>query len=381
MNNKTKKLLIISLAPTILKDGKYWSYSPYVNEMDVWFKYADEQRILAPFSYPEDVLIKPFSTKGIKRYYIPFFAFNSIFNILKALLFMPIIVFQMIRAMAWADHIHLRCPANVSLVACFVQIFFPWKNKSTKYAGNWDPNSNQPRSYRLQQAILRNTFLTRNMKVLVYGDWPGETSNVYPFISATYKDEERVPFKSKDYSEELVFVFAGMLVPGKRPLLTIKFIQQLNVQGIPARLELFGDGPLMQEVKNYVEEHEIGHQINLRGNQDKTIVKAALLSAHFNILLSKSEGWPKAVAEGMFYGCIPVATSVSCVGWMMGEGQRGILVEPNLNTAVAKFVEVVNSKCLDTMAKNAMDWSQQYTFDRLEGDIQDVLDGTFESKV
>ncbi|MBF8150993.1 glycosyltransferase [Winogradskyella sp. F6397] len=381
MNNKTKKLLTISLAPTILKDGKYWSYSPYVNEMDVWFKYADEQRILAPFSYPEDVLIKPFSTKTIKRYYIPFFAFNSIFNTLKTLLIMPLVVFQMIRAMAWADHIHLRCPANVSLIACFVQILFPWKNKSTKYAGNWDPNSNQPWSYRLQQAILRNTFLTRNMKVLVYGDWPGETSNVYPFISATYKDEERVPFKAKDYTEELVFVFAGMLVPGKRPLLTIQFIEALNNKGISARLELFGDGPLRPELETYILEHKLADCITMHGNQDKMVVKSALLGAHFNILLSKSEGWPKAVAEGMFYGCIPVATSVSCVSWMLGHGIRGIVVDAELDSAVNHFLEVFHSDYLDAIAEASLQWSQQYTFDRLEGDIKAVLEGTFESQV
>jgi glycosyltransferase involved in cell wall biosynthesis len=381
MKSQTTKLLVISLAPTILKDGKYWSYAPYVNEMDVWFKYSDEQRIIAPYSYPEDVFIKAFSTESIERYYIPFIAFNSIFNSLKALLFMPLVIIQMIRGMHWADHIHLRCPANVSLIASFVQILFPWKQKSTKYAGNWDPNSNQPWTYRLQQAILRNTFLTKNMKVLVYGEWSGETSNVFPFISATYKDAERIPFKTKDYTGILVFVFAGMLVPGKRPLLTIQFIEQLNQQGIPARLELFGDGPLMSEIKRYVAEHGLEDQIQLRGNQDKNTVKLALLDAHFNILLSKSEGWPKAVAEGMFFGCIPVSTSVSCVRWMMGDGQRGILVEPDLESAVSKFVEIFKKNDLATMAKHALVWSQQYTFDRLEGDIRSVLNGTFTSRV
>jgi len=379
MNNRTKKLLVVSLAPTILKEGKYWSYAPYVNEMDVWFKYADEQRILAPFSYPEDVLIKPFSTKTIERYYIPFFAFNSGLNILKALVCMPLILFQMIRAMVWADHIHLRCPANVSLVASVVQLLFPWKQKSTKYAGNWDPNSNQPKAYRMQQAILRNTFLTRNMKVLVYGDWPGETTNVYPFISATYRDAERVPFQSKDYTQELVFVFAGMLVPGKRPLLTVQFIEELNKQGIPARLELFGEGPLRAQLEDYISKQELDSCITMHGNQDKTVVKAALLAAHFNILLSKSEGWPKAVAEGMFYGCIPVTTSVSCVSWMLGEGQRGLIVEPDLERSVAEFISMFKTGDLNRMAKNAMDWSQQYTFDRLERDIQSVLNGTFKS--
>ncbi|QDO94187.1 glycosyltransferase [Formosa sediminum] len=381
MNNKTKKLLIVSLAPTILKEGKYWSYSPYVNEMDLWFKYADEQRIISPFTYPEEVLMKPFSTSTIQRYYIPFFAFNTIINILKAMLLMPLIVLQMIRAMAWADHIHLRCPANVSLVACFVQILFPSKQKSTKYAGNWDPNSNQPWTYRLQQAILRNTFLTRNMKVLVYGNWPGETSNIYPFISATYRDAERVPFQPKDYTETLVFVFAGMLVPGKRPLLTIQFIEALNIQGIPARLELFGDGPLRSEIESYIATQQLESQITVHGNQDKTVVKAALLTAHFNILLSKSEGWPKAVAEGMFYGCIPVTTAVSCVAWMVGEGQRGIIVAPDLEQAVSHFKAVFNREDLNGMAAHALNWSQQYTYDRMEADIESVLAGTFVSQV
>ncbi|MUU77643.1 glycosyltransferase family 4 protein [Winogradskyella endarachnes] len=381
MNLKTKRLLVISLAPTILKDGKFWSYAPYVNEMDLWFKYAEQQRILAPFSYPENVLIKPFSTENIGRYYIPFFAFNSFFNILKALIILPFVIFQMIRAMLWADHIHLRCPANVSLIASFVQILFPWKQKTTKYAGNWDPRSDQPLGYRMQKAILRNTTLTKNMKVLVYGEWPGETSNIYPFITATYRDSERVPFQSKDYSKELVFVFAGMLVPGKRPLLTIKFIEHLNKNGIAAKLEMFGDGVLKQELQDYIIKQNLSQYIKLHGNQDKAVVRQALLDAHFNILLSKSEGWPKAVAEGMFYGCIPIATSVSCVNWMLGYGSRGIIVEPELNAAIDSFIKVYNANELDSLALNALNWSQQYTFDRLENNIETVLNGTFKSKV
>lgn len=375
MKNRTKKLLVVSLAPTILKDDKYWSYAPYVNEMDIWFKYADEQRIISPFSYPEDVFIKPFSTKTITRYYIPFFAFNSVLNILKAFVYMPFIFFQMIRAMAWADHIHLRCPANVSLVACFAQILFPSKEKSAKYAGNWDPESNQPWTYRLQQAILRNTWLTRNMKVLVYGEWPNKTKNIEPFYTATYKASERVPFISKTYTEELVFVFAGMLVPGKRPLLTIQFIEELNKQGIPARLELFGDGALKPELEAYIVNEKLDSCITMHGNQEKSVVKSALLSAHFNILLSKSEGWPKAVAEGMFYGCIPVTTAVSCVSWMLGEGKRGIIVEPNIEASVNQFVSVVKTENLDTMAKEALKWSQLYTLNRFETDIKALLEG------
>ena len=31
----------------------------------------------------------------------------------------------------------------------------------------------------------------------------------------------------------------------------------------------------------------------------------------------------------MFFGCIPIATSVSCVPWMLGGGSRGILISEN----------------------------------------------------
>jgi glycosyltransferase involved in cell wall biosynthesis len=276
-----------------------------------------------------------------------------------------------------ADHIHLRCPGNISLIACIAQIFFPFKKKSTKYAGNWDPNSCQPWSYRLQQAILRNTFLTRNMQVLVYGEWPNETKNIQPFISATYTEAEKQPYIKRDYSETLEFVFAGALVVGKRPLLTIQIIEALNKKGYPSRLHLFGDGPLMSELKAYVTDFGLDEQVMLYGNRDKEEVKYQLIQSHFNILPSKSEGWPKAVAEGMFFGCIPVATPVSCVSWMLGEGVRGILIEPQVELAVSKILDTLSNSDLDVMAKAAFDWSQQYTFDRLEMDIKKVLESTF----
>jgi glycosyltransferase involved in cell wall biosynthesis len=275
--------------------------------------------------------------------------------------------------MAKADHIHIRCPGNVGLIACVAQIFFPHKPKSTKYAGNWDPNSNQPWSYRLQQAILRNRFLTRNMQVLVYGDWPNEPEHIRPFISATFYEADQVPFNERHYNNTLQLVFAASLVPGKRPLLTIQIVEALNQHGHQAVLDLFGDGPLMPELQDYVHTHGLQDLVVFHGNQDIRLIMDYYKQAHFNILPSKSEGWPKAVAEGMFFGCVPIATPVSCVAWMLGEGSRGILIEPELDTAVAIIIDHLKNKDLNAIAKAAQDWSQQYTFDRLEADIAKVL--------
>jgi glycosyltransferase involved in cell wall biosynthesis len=373
------KLAIITIVKHSFQNKQYFGYAPYVREMNLWGKYVDELLVLGPKHHTNtvDAIDTHYKHERMQFVSVPNFNILTFWQALRAVFVLPIIFFKCCYVMSQADHIHLRCPGNISLIACVAQIFFPWKQKSTKYAGNWDPNSKQPWSYRLQQAILRNTVLTRNMKVLVYGEWPNETKNIQPFISATYTETEKIPFTKRDYFKPLDFVFAGALVVGKRPLLTIKIIEALNNKGVTSRLHLFGDGPLMPELKVYVSEHGLDNQVVLYGNRDKEEVKNQLIQSHFNILPSKSEGWPKAVAEGMFFGCIPVATSVSCVAWMLGEGTRGILIEPDLEQAVSKIVDALKHDDLDAMAKAALDWSQQYTFDRLEADIKAVLEGTF----
>ncbi|OBX21119.1 glycosyltransferase involved in cell wall biosynthesis [Gelidibacter algens] len=369
------KLAIFTLVQHSYKDGHYYGYGPYVNEMNLWGRYVDEITVVGVHkpNNEVDAIDTPYKNEKVTFVPVPNFNILGVLDIFKTLFKVPYIFLKCIQVMRQADHIHLRCPANVSLVACVAQIFFPNKKKSTKYAGNWDPNSNQPWTYRLQQAILRNTFLTRNMQVLVYGEWPNETKNIQPFISATYYEHEKIAFQPRDYKKTLSFVFAGALVVGKRPLLTIQIIEALHQIGIPVTLHLYGDGPLMPELQDYVKTQHLESIVFLYGNQDKSVVKASLIDAHFNILPSKSEGWPKAVAEGMFFGCIPIATSVSCVGWMLGEGTRGILIEPDLDMAVAQIVNALQHADLDAMAEAALNWSQQYTFDRLEADIAKVI--------
>lgn len=377
MAEKKIKFLVVTYTPTLIRGSDYFSYSPYVDEMDVWFKYADEYRIISPSSYPSDFLSKPFKSKNIKYYHIPYVALNTLSVALKSIVLLPYTLFQLWRAMLWATHIHFRSPGNVTLLGSIVQIFFPSKTKSVKYAGNWDPKSNQPLSYRLQKSIFRSTKLSKNIKVLVYGQWPNETKNVYPFISATYKESEKVAFALRDYSIKLKFVFIGAMVIGKRPMLTVKIIQSLIEKGIVSELHMFGDGNLIDEVRQYVKNNKLNAFIFVHGNQDKQVIKKCLIDTHFTILPSKSEGWPKAIAEGMFFGAIPISTKISCLPWILDFGKRGILIEPDCESAVKSIISILDrgEDFLNAMSKNAQVWSQQYTADRLENEIKKIVQG------
>jgi glycosyltransferase involved in cell wall biosynthesis len=370
-------LAIFSHVKHLWYQDRCYGYGPFVREMNLWSNYTQSTTVLAttyePSKVAPDGMDAAYTATRFKLLEVPGFHLLSPLAVLASIFKVPYIFIKCLILMAKADHIHIRCPGNVGLIACVAQIFFPSKPKSTKYAGNWDPNSQQPWSYRLQQAILRNRFLTRNMQVLVYGDWPNEPEHIRPFISATFYEADQVPFNERHYNNSLQLVFAASLVPGKRPLLTIQIVEALNQHGHQAVLDLFGDGPLMPELQDYVHTHGLQDQVVFHGNQDIRLIMDYYKQAHFNILPSKSEGWPKAVAEGMFFGCVPIATPVSCVAWMLGEGSRGILIEPELNTAVTTIIDYLKNKDLTTIAKAAQDWSQQYTFDRLEADIARVL--------
>ena len=421
---------------------KYSAYAPYVREMNLWLRQVEAVEVVAPLrtgrrgerrTMRTDEKVtgekgdevtggnagRPYEHSGLIFNEIPSFNFLSFWNAVKGGNKIPSILIKIFGAMRRADHLHLRCPGNVGLMACICQIFFSGKPKSAKYAGNWDPQAKQPWTYRLQKWILSNTFLTRNMQVLVYGEWPEQSKNILPFFTASFSEKIIPEVKEKDFSGPLNFLFVGNLVEGKQPLESVKLVQQMRqpIENTPAiRLDLYGEGPERTRIEKYCKENHLEDFVQLKGNRSLEELEAAYQKAHFVILPSKSEGWPKAIAEAMFFGCIPIATPVSCVPWMLGFGSRGVLLnwkqesgdrnqesrkdwsegrgemsgeQPKAYSLkqekrgqwsegrgldVVKITQLLaDHEEMKRMSEAAKKWSQQYTLERFEAAIKEVI--------
>ena len=272
------------------------------------------------------------------------------------------------------DHIHIRCPGNIGLLACLVQIFFPKKNKTAKYAGNWYPQAKQPWTYKLQKWILSNTFLTRNMHVLVYGGWEGMSKNIKPFFTATYFEKDKLALINKKVLGIIHFVFVGTLVIGKNPFYAIQLVQFLFEKGYNVQLDIYGDGIEKKKLIQFVIDNKLEEIVSLKGNQTQETIKRAYQESHFVILPSESEGWPKVIAEGMFWGCVPIATAVSCVPYMLDYGKRGILIDLNLEKDCNQIEDILQDQnYFDTIQNMAASWSRKYTLDVFEVEIKHLL--------
>lgn len=357
------------------KDGNYYGYGPYIKEMNIWVKNAERVIVVAPLESRElNAMHMSYHHANITFIPVPHFSFTSFKNSCKALLVLPFILWKIAIAFRQSDHLHLRCPGNMGLLGAWVQLFFPSKKKTAKYAGNWDPKANQPLTYRWQRTIVSNPILTKNMQVLVYGEWPNQTSNVKPFFTASYPEGEPLPNPYKSLHQPLSFIFVGSLAPGKRPVYAIQMVEKLKEKGIEASLDLYGVGAMQQELEHYIQEHQLSSFIHLKGPIASTVLKSVYATSHFLILPSKSEGWPKVVAEALFWGCIPVVTPISCVPNMLAHGARGCLLSLEIGNDVAQLMTLVqDEKRYNQMRENGWLWSRQYTTDAFENEIKLIM--------
>jgi glycosyltransferase involved in cell wall biosynthesis len=366
------KVIVISSSPIINSNGSYFAYSPYVKELEIWAKYSDEISFFCPTWKEEKGLLISKIQFPIKKMFIAKeFNAKTFLNFIRAFQYSFLNFYKIFQSMVWAEHIHLRCPGNIGLMGCIVQIFFPSKPKTAKYAGNWDPKSKQPLSYRLQKWILSNTFLTKNMQVLVYGEWENSTNNIKPFFTASYFEKDKIDVEPRELQGKISFVFVGTLSNGKQPLYAIQLIEELQKKGHNVQLIVYGEGVEKENLCNYISNKNLENIIFLKGNQNQEIIKKAYLDNHFVVLPSLSEGWPKVIAEGMFWGCLPIATRVSCVPYMLENGNRGILLELKLQEDVENIQKIINNYSLyKDKVNNAIFWSRHYTLDVFEEEIK-----------
>jgi glycosyltransferase involved in cell wall biosynthesis len=370
--------VIITHVPHSIENKAIYAYAPYVREMNSWIEGIEKLIIVAPLSNSSKTAIDiNYEHENIEFVPIEGFDVLSLKGIVLSVYKIPRISWRIFFTMQKADHIHLRCPGNIGLLGCFIQIAFPDKQKTAKYAGNWDPKAKQPWTYQLQKWMLSSSFLTRNMQVLVYGEWEGMTKNIKPFFTATYKEEDKAPIIRNDLKNQISFIFVGTLVKGKNPLYAIQLVENLSKKGFDVMLHLFGEGVMRTRLEQYIIENQLDSVIRLEGNQPKAIVQKAFQESHFVLLPSESEGWPKAIAEGMFWGCVPVATSVSCVPFMLDYGNRGVLLEMVSEKDTQQLVDIMkNQEVYDDAQTKAVAWSRRYTIDVFEKEVERLLNNT-----
>jgi len=313
------KMLIISAMPHYRNDvGQIVGWGPTAEEINHLALIFDEI-VHIGFMYNTTPLPNciPYNRENIKFVPAPPTGGSGIKHKFEILAKIPEYSRMILQNIKYVDIVHVRCPANISLVAIILLSML--KNprmRWVKYAGNWQPLSREPWSYTFQRWWLKRGF--HNGLVTINGNWLNQPKHVLSFLnpSLTNQDiqEGQLASNQKKLSHPYKIMFAGRLEAEKGigRLLDIAF--ELDKRGVPFKLEIFGDGWERSEFERLVRTYNLEDKVILHGWVSKTLLSKYYAKAHFFVFPSTaSEGWPKVLSEAMAYGVVLIAGSVSAI--------------------------------------------------------------------
>jgi glycosyltransferase involved in cell wall biosynthesis len=370
------KIAISTICPHVYFEGRWWSYEPFVLEMNVWAQLFDELIMIAPveqgpapaFWAPYDesanISLVPYRKdkgRGLKQ------ARSSILEI-------PKMVAAIVKGVRSAEAVHVRCPGSIGLLSTLL-VPLLGRRMCAKYAGQWGAYPEEALSVRLQRAILRSGWWRG--PVTVYGRHPNDPAKVVSFFTSSLSPDNLARAKAaahKKPKDPLRVLYVGRLSAAKNVDLLVSAVAQLVSRQVPIECLIVGDGAERQTLEARVRAENLGKSITFAGGLTFNEVLSRYEQADVLVLMSQTEGWPKVIAEAMAFGLICIGSDRGLIPEMLGEG-RGIVVPPGNVEALATALQEIstNPERYGPMRLLATTWASQYSLESLGDALRDLL--------
>ncbi|MGE3818357.1 MAG: glycosyltransferase family 4 protein [Isosphaeraceae bacterium] len=230
------------------------------------------------------------------------------------------------------DAVHLRCPCNIGLVG-LLALQGSTRPRHAVYTANWAPYPEQSWASRLQRRLLASPRF--GGPVSIYGTWPGQAAHLvtsFPpsFTMAEWRAEDeqaeaRAEALARDGSPSPVRLLAvGHLDDNKSQKTIVEAVANLRNGGLPATLDVIGEGPLRERLEALRDALGLGSAVRFHGRLSYDEVCRHYRECQFIVLSSRIESYGKVLTEGMLHGCVPLASEVGITEEILGRGARGL---------------------------------------------------------
>lgn len=338
-------LIVSNMAHYRRADGVIVGHGATARELSVLASLFERVRHVACLhDEPPPASALPYSASNVELVPVPPTGGASISAKLDIVWHTPRYAIEIARHVRWADAVHVRCPANITLVALAVLTSSPWpKRRWIKYAGNWHPEHVDYASYRLQRRWLESGAV--RAEVTINGAWPGQPAHVHSWMNPCLTDDElargALVAGSKRLAGPVHLLFVGHLGAAKNPRIAIDAVALLRRQGIAATLDLAGGGAELAALREHAVRAGVGDSVTFHGPLPRHELDRLYEVAHFVVLPTNTEGWAKALGEGMGYGAVPIATAVGSIPSILASSDVGRALEmpPRAESFAAAIAE------------------------------------------
>lgn len=154
----------------------------------------------------------------------------------------------------------------------------------------------------------------------------------------------------------------GRMVAKKGPLLLLKSYRRAVAFDPRLHLDYVGDGPLMPQVRQFVEREGLASVI-LHGSLPHEVVTQLMASAHVFVqhsvvdeMTGNEEGLPVAILEAMAAGVPVVATRHAGIPEAVRHGETGFLVNQGDVVAMSQYIALLASNPTQRAAMGRAAW-------------------------
>jgi glycosyltransferase involved in cell wall biosynthesis len=370
-----RKLVVISHTPHRMgRDGQLRGWGPTVRELDkianVWAEVVHIGVLLRGLPEASDL---PYSTQNIRFRAIPPSGGAKWFEKISIIGTTYTILKTIHSEIKDASHVQVRVPMGFGLY------LIPWFGLSFhrkyclwfKYANNWIAKSVPP-GYRLQRWMLRHNWA--RCKVTINGHWAGQPRHCLSFenpcLTSTEIADGFVEISKKSFEKPFELVFIGRLDKEKGVPELARALQAAPDSKI-SRVHIIGVGPLKSSLEDIqrIKTFPILFHGWLPGGE----IRSLLSSSNFLLLPSRSEGFPKVIAEAFCYGCIPVCSDVGSIPQYVDEGNGFLWKSKGLETFgdVLQMALDTRADKLSELAKNGHTLASRFSYEAYLQSLQE----------
>lgn len=373
------RLLIVSHTPHYLRESATVGWGPTVREIDHLSTLFEEIVHVAPLHQepaPESALA--YRSRTVKVRVVAPAGGDGLARKLGLLMKAPGYAWTVWRELGQTDAVHVRCPANISLIALLLLCLRRRpKVRWVKYAGNWQPRRDQPLSYRFQRWLLRRGLA--RARVTVNGKWEGQPRHVWSFLNPCLTEPElaegRLAAGSKTLSQPLRLLYVGALQANKGARVVLDVASTLTLKGIDVAVDFVGDGPERPLLEALAASLGIATLTRFHGWLPRAELASFYAGAHFLLLPSNSEGWPKVISEGMAYGVVPLSTTVSSIPQHLAAFGTGKTLPPGDAKGFAIAIEqyCAAPQTWEEESRNAVEAAQLFSYPKYLRSVSQLL--------
>jgi glycosyltransferase involved in cell wall biosynthesis len=342
------RLVVISHTPHYrTASGGVVGWGPTVRELDqLATRFSTVTHIAHLHDGPVPESFLPYANPTIELVPLPPSGGDDLRGKWSALAAVPAYARTVWPALRAADVVHVRAPANVALVASLLLLLVRRDQRRwIKYAGNWGASQQTALSYRLQRWYLRRPW--HRGIVTVNGTWPDDPPHVRAFYNPSLTDDELASAAAasagKVLDRPVRLLFVGRMDANKGAIDAVRTLALVRDAGCDAVLDLIGDGPERARAEAEAARLGVAGAVRSQGWLPRTALGEHYAAAHMILAPSRTEGWPKVLAEAMAARVVPIAAAVGAIPEYLRDLQVGTaLADASPDQLAAAVLAYVN---------------------------------------